>query len=96
MITRGLWAVVGAAFMAAFLFAVYWSGNGEIIYTSLGALGVKLIFGLVVVRVVLKNYDLVLDFDFKNWLQTAHPMPKAFYLGCRVLAVFIFAGMVLS
>lgn len=90
------WAALGAAFVFAFVYLVVSGGNADIVFTGLGAVGIKMLTGFLFVRVALKNLDNFLDFDFKEWLSKAPPETVGVYLSSRIIAISILAGLVLS
>ena len=54
------------------------------------------IIAILICRISLIYMDRVAGFNFTNWLEQADSRDKALYYGCRILAICLLVGLVLS
>lgn len=54
------------------------------------------LIAFLIVRLVLKWLDRIIDFDFKGWISNANDDAISNYLGYRILAVCLLVGLIVS
>jgi len=68
----------------------------SIILTSIIAKLVVAVAAYIVIRLVLRQLDRSAQIYFSDWYHDADPKSRAIYFGCRIIAICLLFGLILS